>query len=742
MLQNQRFEAMIGEQQIVVETGKLAQQAGGAVTVRCGDTMLLTAATMSRSTREGIDFFPLTVDYEARLYAAGRIPGSFFRREGRPGENAILTARLTDRPIRPLFPKGMRNEVQVVTYSLSQDEEHQADVLNIIAASAALTISDIPFDGPVGAVRVGYIDGEYVFNPTISQMGQSLLDLRLAGTADALLMVEAGATEVGEEVMLEAIQRGHEAMQDVIRMQAEMAAAVGKEKRTYVPASDPEGLREAVRAKLGNRLREAVYNTVIKAERIEAFDVLRDELDEALGEEWEPKEIHAIFEDEMRTLVRDRILGESIRPDGRDPTTIRALSAEVGLLPRTHGSGLFTRGETQALSICTLGTPRDEQMLDDLTPQESKRYMHHYNFPPFSTGETGRIGGTKRREVGHGVLGERALLPMIPPPEVFPYTVRVVSEVLSSNGSTSQASICGSTLALMDAGVPLKAPVAGIAMGLVLDEETLGYKVLTDIQGMEDHLGDMDFKVAGTREGITALQMDIKVKGISREIMAEALEQARMARHQILDVMEDCIAAPRPELSPYAPQMTTVQIDPEKIGMVIGPGGKTIRSIQDGTGAKIDIDDDGTVYIAAVDGPSAATARDRILSLVEEAEIGKTYTGKVVRTTDFGAFVEFLPGQDGLVHISQLDSYRVPSVEDVVHVGDEVMVMVIDIDGNGRVRLSRQAVLEGWTAEEARERDQANRRNRSGGGRSGGRSGGGRSGGRSSGGRSGDRSRR
>jgi polyribonucleotide nucleotidyltransferase len=672
--------------------------------------MLLTTATMSRSVREGIDFFPLTVDFEERLYAAGRIPGSFFRREGRPGENAILTARLTDRPLRPLFPKGMRNDVQVITYSLSQDEEHPYDVLNVVAASAALTISNIPWAGPVGAVRVGYIDGEYVFNPTISQMEESALDLRLAGTAEALLMVEAGANEVSEEVLLEAIERGHEAMQGVISMQQEMATQLGKEKSTYVTPKESEGVRDAVRNLLGDRLRETVYDTVVKSERIDAFDQLRDELVEALGETWEAKEIRGIFEDELRDIVRSRIIAEGIRPDGRDATTIRPLSAEVGLLPRTHGSGLFSRGETQALSVCTLGTPRDEQQLDDLTPEESKRYLHHYNFPPFSTGETGRLGGTKRREVGHGALGERALLPMIPPADAFPYTIRVVSEVLSSNGSTSQASICGSTLALMDAGVPIKAPVAGIAMGLVIDSETQQYRVLTDIQGMEDHLGDMDFKVAGSYEGITAMQMDIKVQGISRAIMAEAMEQARQAREQILSVMEACIAEPRDELSTYAPQMITIQIDPDKIGAVIGPGGKMIRSIQDETGAKIDIDDDGTVFIAAVDGESAGLAKARVESLTEEAEVGKIYTGKVVRTTDFGAFVQILPGKDGLVHISQLASGHVPTVEDVVRVGDEVMVMVIDIDQNGRVRLSRQAVLEGWTAEEAQERDRGGRR--------------------------------
>jgi polyribonucleotide nucleotidyltransferase len=721
MLGNHSFEATIGEQRIVVETGKLAQQANGAVTIRCGETVLLTTATMDRSVREGIDFFPLTVDYEERLYAAGRIPGSFFRREGRPGENAILTARLTDRPLRPLFPQGMRNEVQIITYVLSQDEEIQADILNIIAASAALTISDIPFGGPVGAVRVGYVDGEYVLNPTFQQMENSTLDLRLSGTTDALLMVEAGADEVSEEVFLEALERGHQAMQDVIRMQQDMRAAVGKDKREYVAKVEPQGVGDAVRQVLGDRLRETIANTVVKSERIDAFDQLRDELIASLDQDHDPNAIRDAFEEELRTLVRGRILDEGIRPDGRDTTTIRPLAAEVGLLPRTHGSGLFTRGETQALSICTLGTPRDVQLMDDLMPAETKRYMHHYNFPPFSTGETGRLGGTKRREIGHGALGERALLPMIPPAEEFPYTIRVVSEVLSSNGSTSQASICGSTLALMDAGVPLKAPVAGIAMGLVLDESTGAYKVLTDIQGMEDHLGDMDFKVAGTREGITALQMDIKVRGISRQIMTEALAQARQARFQILDVMTECISQPREEMSPYAPRMTTMHIHPDKIGAVIGSGGKTIRGIQDETGVKIDIEDDGTVFIAAANGQAAMEAQRRIEALVEEPEIGKTYTGRVVRTTDFGAFVEFLPGQDGLVHISQLDTQRVPTVEDVVRVGDEVLVMVTDIDDGGKVRLSRQAVLEGWTADEARERDQANRRGRSG-GRSGGRS--------------------
>jgi polyribonucleotide nucleotidyltransferase len=617
----------------------------------------------------------------------------------------------------------MRNEVQVVTYVLSKDEEQYGDILNIIAASAALTISDIPFAGPVGAVRVSYVDGEYGFNPTHSEMAESTLDLRLAGTADALLMVEAGASQVSEEVMLEAIQLGHEAMQSVIRMQEEMRAAIGKEKRSYEKKEEVEGVRQAVQKELGDKLRETIATTVVKSERIDAFDQLRDHLVEALGETWEPKQIKDAFEDELRDLIRDRIINEGIRPDGRDSATIRPLSAETSLLPRTHGSGLFTRGETQALSICTLGTPRDEQMLDDLTPRESKRYMHHYNFPPFSTGETGRIGGTKRREVGHGALGERALAPMIPPQEEFPYTIRVVSEVLSSNGSTSQASICGSTLALMDAGVPIKAPVAGIAMGLVIDQESKQFKVLTDIQGIEDHLGDMDFKVAGTRDGITALQMDIKVKGISRDIMAQALEQAKAARYAILDVIQACIAEPNPSLSPYAPRLTTMQIDPDKIGAVIGAGGKTIRGIQEETGVKIDIEDDGTIFIAAADGTAAEDAQRRIEALVEEPEMGKIYTGKVVRTTDFGAFVEILPGQDGMVHISQLASERVPSVESVVRVGDEIMVMITDISPEGKIRLSRQAVLENWTPEQARENDQGSRSRKSS-GRSGGRSGG------------------
>jgi len=698
-----KFSATLGDETVTLETGKLAQQAGGAVTVCDGGTLLLVTATMSRTAREGINFFPLTVDFEERLYAAGRIPGSFFRREGRPTESATLTMRLTDRPIRPLFPKDMRNDVQVIITPLSQDEEHQADILSIIGASAALTISDISFGGPVGAVRVGYIDGEIAINPTISQMECSVLDLRLAGTADALLMVEAGANEVGEDVIVEALRHGHEAIQDLIRIQNEMREAVGKPKRDYVPHVLPDELRETVRQQVSDRLPEAIYGATDKADRNGRLRVLRDELTENLGEEWDKAAIREAFEEVEREIVRRRTIEEGIRADGRVPQTIRPLSAEVGLLPRTHGSGLFTRGETQVLSVATLGTPREEQMLDDLSPEETKRYIHHYNFPPYSTGETRFMRGPKRREIGHGALAERALLPVIPDSNEFPYTLRVVSEALSSNGSTSMASVCGSTLSLMDAGVPIKAPVAGIAMGLMIEDGH--YQVLTDIQGLEDHIGDMDFKVAGTRTGITALQMDIKVAGLSYDILTLALEQARQARMQILDVIEATIPTPRAELSPYAPRMTILHIDPDKLGAVIGTGGKTVRALQEECDVRIDIEDDGTIYIASTSGPAAEKAQRMIEELTEEPELGRIYTGRVARTTDFGAFVEILPGTDGLVHISQLADYRVNSVRDVAEVGDEIMVMVTNIGPEGKIRLSRRAVLEGWTLEQAQAAD-------------------------------------
>jgi polyribonucleotide nucleotidyltransferase len=703
----QTFHATLGGSALVLETGKLAGLAGGAVTVRCGDTMILATATGSKTPREGMDFFPLTVDYEERLYAAGKIPGGFFKREGRPTEAAILLCRLTDRSIRPLFPKGVRNDVQIVVTALSADQEHYLDILSIVGASAALTISDIPFGGPIGAIRVGYADGQLLFNPTASEMQKSTLDLRLAGTAEAILMVEASSVEIPEETMLQALQQGHQAFQDVIRMQEEMRQAVGKTKRELPVFGVSEEAAHAVAEKLANRMMAALEQAQSKEERYKAFDELRAEVLNSLSETYPEQEIAAAFDDHLKSVVRATILDRGRRPDGRDSKTIRSIHGEVGLLPRTHGSGLFTRGETQVLTIATLGTVSDEQRLNGLGAEEKKRYMHHYNFPGYSVGEARRMRGPGRREIGHGALAERAVLPMIPGEEEFPYTLRLVSEVLSSNGSTSMASACASSLALMDAGVPIKAPVAGIAMGLIKEGDR--YAVLTDILGMEDHLGDMDFKVAGTAKGINALQMDLKTKGIDAEIMRIALGQAREARLFLLDKMSEVIKEARPELSAYAPRITLVKIDPEKIGAVIGPGGKTIRSIVAETGAKIDVEEDGTVYVASVDREGSDKAVAMIRQLTVEPEIGRIYTGRVVRTTNFGAFVEILPGKDGLVHISQLADYRVRTVEDVVKVGDEIMVMIIDIDREGKIKLSRQAVMEGWTAEEARERDRGGR---------------------------------
>ncbi|TET50522.1 MAG: polyribonucleotide nucleotidyltransferase, partial [Anaerolineales bacterium] len=684
-------------------TGKLAQLAGGAVTVSCGDTLLLVTATMSKKVREGISFFPLTVDFEERLYAVGRIPGSFFRREGRPTEPGTLTMRLTDRALRPLFPKDLRNDVQVVITPLSQDEENYLDVLAVVGASAALMISDIPFKGPVGALRMGFVDGELIVSPTVAQVENGALDLKLAGTADALVMVEAGANEVSESVIVEALRTGHEAMQELIRVQEEMREKLGKPKSSYEPYELPKELVEAVRQKAGDQIGEVAHGATSKEERDDRVRKLQSTVVESLEEEWDARQVIEAFSNLLKDAVRQRIVKEGVRPDGRAQDEIRSLSAEVALLPRTHGSGLFNRGETQVLSVATLGTPREEQMLDDIFPEDSKRYMHHYNFPPYSTGETRPMRGPRRREIGHGALAQRALLPVIPPVEEFPYTIRVVSEALSSNGSTSMASVCGSTLALMDAGVALKSPVAGIAMGLIVEGGDT--RVLTDIQGLEDHFGDMDFKVAGTSEGITALQMDIKVTGISYELLVDALEQARQARLQILDVIKKTIPEPRAEMSEYAPRMTILHIDPDKLGAVIGQGGKTVRSLQEECDVRIDIEDDGTIYIASTSGAGAEKAQRLIEELTEEAEIGKIYTGRVVRNTDFGSFVQILPGVDGLVHISQLASERVESVESVVKVGDEIMVMVTDVSPDGKIRLSRKAVLEGWTAEEARAAD-------------------------------------
>lgn len=703
-MQKHQFHARIGEHDIIIETGTLAQQAGGAVTVRTGDSVVLATATASQKPRQEADLFPLTVDYEERLYAAGRIPGSFFRREGRPSEAAILLCRLVDRPLRPLFPKGFRNDVQIILTALSADQDNYLDIPAIIGASAALMISDIPFAGPVGAVRVGYVDGEYIFNPTAQQMEHSILDLRMAGTEDAVLMVEAGAHEVPEDMIVEALKLGHQQMQDVIRVQKQMAAEVGKPKLPFVSGLPSEEARAAVSRRVGDRLAEIIGSEVSKEECNAALDALREELVDEFEDTFEAEEGRVVFDEVLRQTVRRRILEEGIRPDGRDSKTIRPISCQVGILPRTHGSGLFTRGETQVLTIATLGTPREAQTLDTLAPEESKRFLHHYNFPPYSTGETWPLRGPKRREIGHGALAERALAPMIPDFVEFPYTIRLVSEVLSSNGSTSMASVCGSTLALMDAGVPIKQPVAGIAMGLVMENGR--YAILSDILGMEDHLGDMDFKVAGSRYGITALQMDIKVRGLSYEILEQALHQAREGRLYILDRMLEALPAPRATMSPYAPSIVTIHVDPEKIGKIIGPGGKVIRAIQEEHDVRIDIEDDGSVYIAGTSAVASKAAITEIEKLVEEPEVGKIYTGKVVRTESFGAFVEILPGVEGMVHISQLADYRVPSVEDVVRVGDEIMVMIIDIDPvTGKIRLSRQAVLEGWTAEEARERD-------------------------------------
>ena len=707
--EEKQFKAMVGDKLIIYETGKLASQAGGAVTVRLGDTMVFAAATMSPEVREGIDFFPLTVDYEERMYAGGRIPGSFFRREGRPTEEAILTARLTDRPLRPLFPNDLRNEVQVTMYSFSIDGINPIDILAINAASAALMISDIPWGGPVGAVRIGRINGQLLINPTFTELDQSDLDLRLAGTRDAILMVECGAKEAPEDVLVEALEFGHRAIQPLVDTQEQMAREVGKQKIDYPHFNLTEIIKEAVHNRVASHLDEILDQHHTKIELNNAVDALMSDTvteltiqDESLSDE-----VKEAFIEAYKTVVRRRILERGLRPDGRGPTDIRPIWCEVDISPRAHGSGLFTRGETQVLTLATLGTPKDAQELDNLTPTEAKRYMHHYNFPPFSTGEVKPLRGSSRREIGHGSLAERSLVPVIPPEDKFPYTLRLVSEVLSSNGSTSMASVCGSTLALMDSGVPIKAPVAGVAMGLIKENEH--YAILTDIQGLEDHLGDMDFKVAGTKDGITALQMDIKIKGITPAIMSEALEQARKARLSILDKILEVIPEPRPDLKPYAPRITVVHIPVDKIGAVIGPGGKMIRSIQDETGAKIDIGEDGSVYIATSDGNSARLARDLVESITETPVIGRIYTGKVVRITDFGAFVEILPNMDGMVHISQLDSERVNKVEDVVRMGDEITVMITGIDPAGKIRLSRQAVLEGWSLEEAIAHDRPSR---------------------------------
>lgn len=715
------YRTKLGDKDVIIETGKLAGQAGGAVTIRQGDSLIFSAATMG-GVREGLDFFPLTVDYEERMYAGGRIPGSFFRREGRPRGEAVLTARMTDRPIRPLFPDGMRNAVHVMLMSFSADNENPLDILAINAASASLMISDIPWDGPVGAVRIGYLEGELVINPSFSEMEESKLDLVIAGTKEAIAMVECGADEVSEQVMVEALDLAHRAIQPIIEVQEQMARELGKEKREVETVAPESALIDQVHEKINDRLLEILNKPYSKENLYGGISDLKDAvIEEMTAEKVEElseselknlkKTIDKAYEEAEKAIVRERILKERKRPDGRNPDQVRDVWCEVNISPRAHGSGLFTRGETQVLTLATLGTPRDAKELDNLIPTEQKkRYMHHYNFPPFCVGETGRLY-TSRREIGHGMLAERALHPMIPDEKDFPYTLRLVSEVMSSNGSSSMASTCGSTLALMDTGVPIKRPVSGVAMGMVKQDEN--YVILTDILGMEDHLGDLDFKVTGTTEGITALQMDIKIGGITTEIMSEALEQARKARLHILEIMLQTIDSPRADIKDHAPRIETLQVPVDKIGAVIGKGGETIRDIQDETGTRIEIEDDGTIYIASTDGVGYKAARERIERLTEEVEVGRIYTGKVVRTTDFGAFVEILPGTDGLVHISQLDTSHVNKVTDIVKVGDEITVMVTNIDNQGRVRLSRQALLEGWSLEEAQAQDSGGKKSSS-----------------------------
>ncbi len=693
-----KVETTLAGRTLSIETGRLAEQAGGAVLLRYGDTVVLGTATASASPREGIDFFPLTVDVEERLYAAGKIPGGFIKREGRPTEHSILASRLVDRPIRPLFPKGYRNDVQVVITVLSADLENDSDVLGIIAASAALSISNIPFAGPVGGVRVGYIDNKIVINPTETELKNSMLDLVVAGSKDAVVMVEAGAKELPEDTMIAAIKAGHDAIQSLVAIQEQLVAAAGKPKTPFsAPEPDAE-LLGAVSAFVRPRFETAV-NNADKASREAALNAIENDLAAELEPKYPDrgKEIRGFFEKELKAFVRTQILDKSIRPDGRGLKDIRPIWCETGVLPRTHGSAIFTRGQTQVLSVVTLGSPGEEQRLDGLGGAETKRYIHHYNFPSFSVGETRSSRGPGRREIGHGALAERALLAVIPDVDEFPYTIRVVSEVLSSNGSTSMGSTCGSTLSLMDAGVPIKAPVSGVAMGLITasGETADRYAILTDIQGLEDAMGDMDFKVAGTADGVTALQMDIKIRGLTTELLAQAMAQAKEGRMFIMDRMLEALPEPRENLSHYAPRIVSIKINPEKIGTVIGPGGKMVRRIQEETGATVEIEDNGIVHISSVSEEGMNRAMDAIRALTEEVEVGKIYTGTVRRIVDFGAFVEILPGKEGLVRLSQLADYHINRAEDVVAVGDEITVMVIEVDPQGRINLSRRAALSG-----------------------------------------------
>jgi polyribonucleotide nucleotidyltransferase len=683
-----RLEIPVGERSIVLETGKLARQAGGAVTARLGSTMILSTATRSEEPRPGATFLPLSVDVEERMSSAGKIPGGFIKREGRPSERAVLTARLTDRPLRPLFPKGYRYEVQIIGTVLVADQETPYDTVSMVGASAALALSDLPTEGPIGAVRVGRnLDGGFILNPTYSQLVESDLDLVVAGTREAITMVEAGANEVPEDVMVDAMLVAQEAIHAQAEAIEDWARELGKEEKQQIEAEEENPYLSELRGEYLGRIKEAIISTD-RRDRHEALDELREELVEGREEPEAIRVLEALSALEKEAF-RNLYLEDRKRTDLRGFDEIRPTTAEVQVLPRVHGTGLFTRGETQVLSSLALADLGLVQRLDTLEPQTTKRYMHHYFFPPFSTGETGRLGAPRRREIGHGALAERALLPVIPAEEAFPYAIRLISEVLESNGSSSMASVCGSTLALMDGGVPIKSPVAGIAMGLVKEGDD--YVIMSDIQGLEDHLGDMDFKVAGTRDGITALQMDMKITGVSAQLLKEALGQARHGRLEILDVMREAIIEPRPEVSDYAPRVEKLVIPTEKIGLLIGPGGKTINGLQEQFGVNISVEDDGTVYVAGVDGVSAKDAIAAIHGMTKDVEAGDIYTGKVVKTTNFGAFVELVPGRDGLLHISRLapGRQRVERVEDVVTEGDRVKVRVLEIDKQNRISLEK-----------------------------------------------------
>ncbi|HEY7447174.1 MAG TPA: polyribonucleotide nucleotidyltransferase [Vicinamibacterales bacterium] len=705
-------ELRLGSRTLSIETGKLAKQADGAVMIRLGDTIVLVTACYAPSVREGIDFLPLTVDYREYTYASGRIPGGFFKREGKPAEKEVLTSRVIDRPIRPLFPSGWRHETQVIALVLSADSDNDSDVLAITGASAALALSEIPFEKTIAGVRVGLLDGQYVINPTYEQRKQSQLDLVVAGSRDGLVMVEAGAREITEEEVVRGLEAGHAAIKEIVALIDDLAREAGKKKLAVSRKEIGHDFYREVEEKVLMPLSEAMRIRG-KTENYDRIDQLLDDLVSSIpeGEVERKLEAKVIFKELKEKVLRDEVLGRSVRLDGRKFDEIRSIWSEVGVLPRTHGSAVFTRGETQALVTVTLGTAEDQQKIEMVDGEMYKRFMLHYNFPPFSVGEVAFLRGPGRREVGHGALAERALFPIVPPEEAFPYTIRIVSDILESNGSSSMASVCGGSLAMMDAAVPLRATVAGVAMGLIMDEKTGKYAVLSDIAGAEDHYGDMDFKVAGTAQGITALQMDIKVTGITMAIMREALQQAREGRLQIIAKMEETMKGPRSSISTFAPRIITIKIPVDKIRDVIGPGGKMIRSIIDRTGVKIDVEDDGRVNVASADESSAQKAIAIIQELTATPELNKIYMGKVQRITDFGAFVEIMPGTDGLLHVSEIANHRVKDVRDELKEGEQVMVKVINIDQSGKIRLSRKALLqeEGATATSGGSTDRDNK---------------------------------